>query len=168
MRAPHAGRLTVVDWVRIADDEAALAAVAAPAFAPRGEAIVTPGPDARALAGTGATGRCAYAAFAADEVAIDCQVAGGQAFLLMAEAHARGWQARVDGHAAPLVRADVALRGLYLTPGSHRIELRYMTPGLRLGLALSALGLLLCALAAVVGRVPRPTPTPVERPDGAA
>lgn len=65
---------------------------------------------------------------------------------VFAEQYDQGWSATVDGQPAPLVRANLLLRGVPLSRGFHRIELTYRAPGLRPGLALSLLGL----LAAVV------------------
>jgi hypothetical protein len=55
-------------------------------------------------------------------------------FLLISEVWHPGWHANVDGQLASLERADIALQGLWLEPGDHRIELRYWPPGLTAGL----------------------------------
>jgi hypothetical protein len=77
-----------------------------------------------------------------EHVILRCQaVRSGYAVLL--DEWTRGWSATVDGVAAPLERADVLLRAVPIPAGDHRVELRYRTPGLRLGAALSLGGLLL-------------------------
>jgi Bacterial membrane protein YfhO len=53
-----------------------------------------------------------------------------------------GWSALVDGKAAPLLRANLLMRAVPLPAGSHRIELKYRAPGLRLTIFLSVMGLL--------------------------
>jgi hypothetical protein len=58
------------------------------------------------------------------------------------EQYAPGWAALVDGKPAPILRANLLLRAVPLPAGSHRIELDYQTPGLRLAIFLSVVGLL--------------------------
>ena len=60
-----------------------------------------------------------------------------------------GWKATVDGSAVRLYRADLSLQGLFVPPGAHRVELVYANPWVWVGLAISAVSLLVCgALAA--------------------
>jgi hypothetical protein len=42
--------------------------------------------------------------------------------LLLGEKYYPGWKARVDGKPAEIVPVDHILRGVYLTPGSHKVE----------------------------------------------
>jgi len=62
-----------------------------------------------------------------------------------------GWEARVDGVRTPLLRLDVALRGIRVAPGSHRIELRYAPLSVTLGLIVSLLAALALAAYLAVG-----------------
>jgi hypothetical protein len=64
------------------------------------------------------------------------------AVLVLGERDYPGWRATVDGQAAPLVRADYLLRGLYLPAGEHAVELRFDPPGFATGgeLARQAVG----------------------------
>ena len=48
-----------------------------------------------------------------------------------------GWTAYVDGTGTELLQADTMFSAILLPAGSHEIELRYQTPGLRLGAAVS-------------------------------
>lgn len=57
-----------------------------------------------------------------------------------------GWTAYVDGVKTEILKADTMFSALPLTAGTHEIELRYQTPGLRLG-AVVSLGTLLLMLA---------------------
>lgn len=57
-----------------------------------------------------------------------------------AGAYAPGWTATVDGNPAELRPGLVLGRALAFPKGSHRVVLVYRTPGLRTGMALSALG----------------------------
>ena len=58
--------------------------------------------------------------------------------LVVAETWMPGWTAEVDGQPAPVLRGNRAQRVIPLPkPGRHEIILRYRTPGLTLGLALT-------------------------------
>ena len=61
-----------------------------------------------------------------------------------------GWTAYVDGVRTELLQADTMFSALLLTAGSHDIELRYQTPGLRLGAAISAGTLLVIVLFCLI------------------
>jgi hypothetical protein len=73
--------------------------------------------------------------------------ASGPTALVINDELTPGWTATLDGAPAALYATNVAVRGLALPAGRHRVELRYRTPGLTAGLWLSSLGLLLCALS---------------------
>ena len=69
---------------------------------------------------------------------LDCDSpAGGYAVLL--DEWAPGWSAATDGRPAPILLADGLFRAVPVDPGPHRIALRYRTPGLRAGAAISLL-----------------------------
>lgn len=57
-----------------------------------------------------------------------------------------GWRAFVDGEPVPMLLVDHALRAIPLPAGSHQIELRYQTPALLPGIAIT--GITVAALAA--------------------
>jgi len=67
-----------------------------------------------------------------------------------------GWSATVDGKPAPILAANLVMRAVPIPVGAHRIELAYHTPGLRLALWLSLVGLMaIAALAIRAKRRPR-------------
>lgn len=68
------------------------------------------------------------------------------AILVMSDVYNPGWQVRVDGQPSKLHRANVAFRGVYLPAGSHTVEMIYRPWEVRLGAALSLLGLALVGL----------------------
>ena len=70
-----------------------------------------------------------------------------EAVLVVADSHAPGWVARVNGEEAEILPAWGLVRALRLPAGAHRVEMDYTPPGFRLGLLLAALG----ALAAGLG-----------------
>jgi hypothetical protein len=67
----------------------------------------------------------------------------GPAVLVVNDAFYSGWSARVDGRPAPILAANLLVRGIPVRAGRHSVELVYRTPGLRPALAVSALAMLL-------------------------
>jgi len=47
------------------------------------------------------------------------------ALLTLGEKYYKGWEATVDGKAAKIVPVNHILRGVYLTPGTHKVEFRF-------------------------------------------
>jgi hypothetical protein len=66
--------------------------------------------------------------------------------LVVGEAFAPGWEARVDGAPAPILRADRCLRAVPLEAGRHEVVFRYRPRAWRIGLALAAAGAAALAL----------------------
>lgn len=56
-----------------------------------------------------------------------------------------GWTATVDGQQVAIDKTDTAFMSIELEPGEHEVELTYFTPGLKAGMFLSLLGLVLFA-----------------------
>jgi hypothetical protein len=69
--------------------------------------------------------------------------------LVLFDTYEAGWRAKVDGAAAPVLRADAAFRALRLPAGTHRVEFFYAPRGLKEGLGLSVAGILGLVLAAL-------------------
>jgi uncharacterized membrane protein YfhO len=65
----------------------------------------------------------------------------------------RGWRARQDGQAAPVLKVDVGLLGVGLDAGEHKVELHYRNPFLVPALAATLASFLI--LAASLWRWPR-------------
>jgi hypothetical protein len=63
--------------------------------------------------------------------------------LVLSEIHYPGWQATVDGQQVPILRADGILRAVVVPTGQHRVEMTFEPLSVRLGLAISAITLLL-------------------------
>ncbi len=74
------------------------------------------------------------------------------ALLVISEAYFPGWSATVDGRPAPVFPTDLALKGVPVPAGRHRVEVAYRPLSFRAGLYLAGLGLAgLVLLTAVVG-----------------
>ena len=65
--------------------------------------------------------------------------------LLFFDAYSGGWEVTVDGATDRVLRADVCFRGVRLAGGTHRVVFSYHPPGVRDGLLLGLLGLVLLA-----------------------
>lgn len=66
--------------------------------------------------------------------------------------YSKGWSATVDGKKAELYQANIMYMGLPLKAGHHSIELRYETPGRRLGWMLTGGGVVIALSYGVVRR----------------
>ena len=80
------------------------------------------------------------------------EVHDARKFLLVNLPYSDGWTAKVDGQEVALHRANTMFMGLYLDPGEHEIELSYATPGVRTGLAASAVGVVGTVLWCAISR----------------
>jgi uncharacterized membrane protein YfhO len=63
--------------------------------------------------------------------------------LLLALPYSDGWTAFVDDKETKIYKANTMFMALELEPGEHRIKLRYETPGLKTGLIISVVSLIL-------------------------
>jgi uncharacterized membrane protein YfhO len=80
------------------------------------------------------------AAFTPNEIRIEVDaVADG--LLVLSEVYYPGWRASVDGAAAHLTQTDGLLRGVPVPQGHHIVRVWYAPASVRLGLVISALGL---------------------------
>ncbi|MCA1644988.1 MAG: YfhO family protein [Chloroflexi bacterium] len=73
---------------------------------------------------------------------------GAAGLVVLSETYYPAWHAYVDGQAAPIYVADHALRAVAVPAGEHRLEMRYESAALSIGLVISVLALVaLLALA---------------------
>ncbi len=59
-------------------------------------------------------------------------------YLVLSEVWHPGWQATVDGLAAPILRANYAFRAVAIPPGRHQVTMIYRPPGWPAGIAVTA------------------------------
>jgi uncharacterized membrane protein YfhO len=71
-------------------------------------------------------------------------------FLVVSDVYYPGWKAYVDGMETRIYQTDLLLRGIPLSPGSHRVRFAYRPMALYLGAALTACGLALFATVVVL------------------
>ncbi len=85
-----------------------------------------------------------------NRITVDLPDDAGGSWLVLAETCSiyPGWTAEADGVEVPIYRANGAATTLFVPEGARRIELRYRTPDLRKGMAISAgMALLLAVLS---------------------
>ncbi len=150
-------------WRAAATPEQALAALADAGREDDPALITLIGPDPGKLPAPAPLSPCRARQPRPEEVMLDCDSpAGGYAVLL--DEWAPGWSAAADGRPAPILLADGLFRAVAVGPGPHRVVLRYRTPGLRAGAAVSLLAWLAGAAWLVAGQARRATPPVRSRP----
>lgn len=78
-------------------------------------------------------------------------------FLVVLDAWAPGWRARIDGTDAPVLRANHAFRAVALPPGHHDVEMEYRPLSVRAGMWVSVATALFLAAGALWRRGARAT-----------
>ena len=68
--------------------------------------------------------------------------------LVLGDKHYKGWRASVDGKEAAIYPVNHILRGVYLTPGEHKVEFRFDPPAFKIGKYLTLASFVLFALFA--------------------
>jgi hypothetical protein len=143
-RIRWAGRAEVV-----ADPSERLFVLGSPV--PPGTVILNqPGP-----VGSGSVGRVEVVGDEGDQIRARV-TAGGEGYVVVADAMQHGWKAFVDTKAARLVPAEHAMVAVFVPRGRHEVTLRYQPASWRLGKLVSGLSLL--ALLGILVLAPRRTP----------
>jgi len=88
-----------------------------------------------------AAGRVLRATETANTATIDVETEG-QAFLVMSVTPHKYWRIFIDGALAPARTVNIGYQGVVVTPGRHRIQMRYWNDLVRVGLAISAVSVL--------------------------
>jgi hypothetical protein len=118
---------------------------------PSAEIFVSDGPELETDVGQGVNETARILTYEPERVVIDAQL-DAEGYLVLTDAWDPGWTVVVDGAAAPIVRADVIFRAVYLEAGAHRVEFLYRPRAFYVGLVLSGIGLALLGIA-ILGTV---------------
>jgi hypothetical protein len=129
------------------NEEAVLAMLGGPTFAPDAVAYASDAAAAGAYPGSPALA-LAWREDGTDALEFAAS-APAPAFLVVADAWFPGWRASVDGAIVPLYRINGFLRGVALPAGAHRVRLEYEPPGWRVGTAVSRAAWVILALGAL-------------------
>jgi hypothetical protein len=92
-------------------------------------------------------GEIAWREISSDRLALEVG-SKAAACLVLADADYPGWEATIDGKAAPILRANLAFRAVEVPAGTHRVEFRFRPSSARHGMIASTLFLLLSIGAA--------------------
>jgi hypothetical protein len=137
--APLPRAYAVGTWQVVA--EAAIhPAILAPDFDPSTQIVLTEGSPAAPTAPFAAEVRIVDDR--ADRVRIDARLSAAGCVVLL-DTYDPGWKATVDGHAAPVLRANGVFRAVKVGPGRHAIDFVYRPWPVLVGLSLSGATLLL-------------------------
>jgi hypothetical protein len=150
-----------VQVVRDVDRE--LAAVAAPGFDARRDAVVRRDELAGAAPTSGGAGGGTVEIVRERNAEVTLQAnLTRRSLVVLDDSWAPGWSVSIDGRPTHALRTDVVMRGVMVPAGTHRIVWSYRVPGLRAGALLSGVGLLLLFAWACV-LVVRPVRARLER-----
>jgi hypothetical protein len=72
------------------------------------------------------------------KVVVEAQMSA-PGLLILGDAYYPGWKATVDGAPAPLLRANYALRGVYLPSGTHNVVFHFSPTPFWIGLTVTSL-----------------------------
>ena len=142
-------RAYVVHRARVlADDNAALAAIADPGFDPAREAVLSAG---QPLDSAPSASQVTIPTYAPEQVTVQASTQA-PGYLVLTDAWYPGWQATLDGQPMPIERANVHFRAVYLPAGSHTIRFTYRPASYRIGGIISLLSLAGIAIAAALAK----------------
>jgi len=126
----------------VTGEQEALDAIFAPTFVPASDAVV------EGSAPAGSSGSVEFVRDDREHIELRAEL-DRPGMVVLADQLDKGWTVTVDGRDAEPLRVDSVLRGVRVPAGEHTVSWRYRVPGLRVGLALSVLGLLLIAALAL-------------------
>lgn len=98
-----------------------------------------------------ARGEASIEALTPNKVTVNVQAAG-DSLLVVTQAWAPGWRARVDGHRAEVRRVGGSVQGVAVPAGTHKVELTYRPIADFIGLLISSLTALALILWTLVRR----------------
>jgi hypothetical protein len=144
-------RAWIVHSARRTPPKEALELLSTGAVDPRRTALLERRPPELAESDDLSADRTSVAAYEADRIRLKTST-GAPGLLMISEMYYPAWKAYLDGRPVPLYDGDYMLRAVPVPAGDHTVELRYESPALNAGIAIS---LVFCTalVALVVARV---------------
>ena len=155
-RAYAVGRTRVIE-----DDEAALAAMADPAFDPAQTAILARGREIDEPSSGNAASAVSLISYAPEEVILQASLSA-PSYVVLSDSWYPGWRATIDSMPAATERANLAFRAVYVPQGTHTVCWVYRPASYLVGLGISSAALLtiVAMLATTFARHRRRTSVP--------
>ena len=122
------------------DDEVALAAMRDPAYDPAQQAYLAAGKEIDVQ--PAAPPQVEIVAYAPEQVVVEATL-DAPGYLILSDTWYPGWTARVDGEPAPIERANLTFRAVYLEAGRHEVTFAFQPRSYTWGLAISVASLVL-------------------------
>lgn len=113
------------NWRPNVPDDEALSLLSSTNFSPYSQLLIADAVPAPSVnTSTQPAGTATYESYSSRNVVIATE-ARTPCILLLNDKHDPDWNVLVDGKPEPLLRANFIMRGVYLTPGKHRVEFRF-------------------------------------------
>ena len=125
------------------DDQKALQRLASSAFEPKRAVILSEAPGLELEIKPAVPSSVNIISYLPEKVVLQARLPEN-GILVLSENYYPGWQAKVDGVATPILRANVTQRAIALAGGEHSVELVFDPLSLKLGAAISGLALMIC------------------------
>jgi hypothetical protein len=156
------------NWQCSTNDKATLAQIADPQFDPSQKLIVSgdvPAPPPQTTTNAAASD-VTFVSYAPKKVVLKAD-AKIPSVLLLNDRYDPNWRVSVDGKASALLHCNYLMRGVYLEPGSHVVEFRFLPPTQALYVSLAAISTGVLLLGIIVfpfspGPVPKQVPPPAD------
>jgi hypothetical protein len=122
---PRAG--LYANWQTTTNDQAALNELASPSFNPENTVLVSGDVPIPASAATTnqSPGEVKFDSYAPKDILLNATVTA-PSVLLLNDRFDPNWRVFVDGKAETLLKCNYIMRGVYLTPGSHKVEFQFV------------------------------------------
>jgi Bacterial membrane protein YfhO len=80
------------------------------------------------------------------ELTIQATLSDNSGLLYIADSFEEGWKAYVNDKEVPIIKTNIAFRGIQLPQGEHSVVLKYMPQSFTVGFGVSVLGLIITSL----------------------
>jgi hypothetical protein len=150
-------------WQVHSNDHATLEQLKSPVLDPAQTVLVAdalPSPNP-AISTNQAGGAVGFAHYERKRVQLETTVTV-PSVLLLNDHFDPDWKVLVDGKPEPMLRCNYIMRGVYLTPGQHRVEFRFQPPLTAFYISLTGFitGVFLCGYVLVTKNSPKSTEIP--------
>lgn len=158
-------------WTVAGDSGAESVLAAASSTQLRSSVVVAPGDGSASLPQSNppcdAGPAASVTAYTPEDVAVVVPAGSTGGILVLTDQWYPGWTATVDGQSVPILRVDLALRGVALSPGAHSIVFRYQPSWPLAGFATMVLTLsIIVLIACYPHRKGRPAAVEEAHPQG--